>query len=398
MKKFKRIFAIVIDSVGCGTCKDSNEFFNAGHTDEGANTIAHIAASCNGLKLPVLESMGYGMITDIEGLSKTCKQGAHGKMQEISRGKDTLTGHLEIMGLNVKEPFKTFTDTGFPKELIDELEKQTGHKVIGNCAASGTQILVDLGEEQMRDNSMIVYTSSDSVLQIAAHEETFGLEELYRCCHIARELCMKPEWKVGRIIARPFVGTDKTNFTRTPNRHDYAVSPFAPTILDKLKEANYTVIGLGKISDIYNGCGITESIRQVSNADGMNHMIDIAKNRDFTGLCYLNLVDFDALYGHRRNPQGYGQAMEEFDTQLGQLINQLNDDDLVMITADHGNDPTWFGTDHTREYVPLIVWHKNIGSTDLGIRQSFSDFGNTVAENFGVKESEWGHSFLKDIE
>ena len=397
MKKFKRIFAIVIDSVGCGTCKDSNEFFNAGHTDEGANTIAHIAEACKGLKLPVLESMGYGMITDIEGLSASCKQGAHGKMQEISRGKDTLTGHLEIMGLNVKEPFKTFTDTGFPKELIDELEKQTGHKVIGNCAASGTQILVDLGEEQMRDNSMIVYTSSDSVLQIAAHEETFGLEELYRCCHIARELCMKPEWKVGRIIARPFVGTDKTNFTRTPNRHDYAVSPFAPTILDKLKESNYSVIGLGKISDIYNGCGISESIRQVSNEDGMNHMISIAKERDFTGLCYLNLVDFDALYGHRRNPEGYGKAMEEFDSQLGELIEQLNDDDLVMITADHGNDPTWFGTDHTREYVPLIVWHKNIGATDLGIRTSFADFGNTIAENFDVKESEWGHSFLKDI-
>lgn len=397
--KFKRIFAIVMDSVGCGTCKDSDKFFNGTHNDLGANTIGHIAESVNGISLPTLESIGYGNLTEIKGVKANSKaQGAYGKMQEISLGKDTLTGHLEIMGLNVTEPFKTFTEHGFPKELIDELERQTGHKVIGNCAASGTQILVDLGEEQMRDNSMIVYTSSDSVLQIAAHEETFGLEELYRCCHIAREICMKPEWKVGRIIARPYVGNDKDHFVRTPNRHDYAVSPFAPTILDKLKEANYSVIGLGKISDIYNGCGITESIRQVSNADGMNHMIDIAKNRDFSGLCYLNLVDFDALYGHRRNPQGYAEALIEFDKQLKELEDIINDDDLIMITADHGNDPTWYGTDHTREYVPCLVWHKNIKSCDLGIRQSFADFGNTIAENFGVEESKWGKSFLKDIE
>ncbi len=396
--KFKRIFAIVMDSVGCGTCKDSSKFFNGTHSDEGANTISHIAHAIGGISLPTLESIGYGNITEIEGVKANSKAvGAYGKMQEISLGKDTLTGHLEIMGLNVTEPFKTFTEHGFPKELIDELERQTGHKVIGNCAASGTQILVDLGEEQMRDNSMIVYTSSDSVLQIAAHEETFGLEELYRCCHIAREICMKPEWKVGRIIARPFVGKDANSFVRTPNRHDYAVSPFAPTILDELKEANYEVIGLGKISDIYNGCGITESIRQVSNQDGMNHMINIAKNRDFTGLCYLNLVDFDALYGHRRNARGYADALIEFDAQLKELESVLNDDDLVLITADHGNDPTWYGTDHTREYVPCLAWHKNIKSCDLGVRQSFADFGNTIAENFKVKESEWGKSFLKDI-
>ncbi len=397
--KFKRIFTIVMDSVGCGTCKDSNKFYNGSHTDEGANTIGHIASYVKGIHLPTLEAIGYGNITDIEGVKPNKEaKGAYGKMQEISLGKDTLTGHLEIMGLNVTEPFKTFTEHGFPKELIDELEKQTGHKVIGNCAASGTQILVDLGEEQMRDNSMIVYTSSDSVLQIAAHEETFGLEELYRCCHIAREICMKPEWKVGRIIARPFVGKDKNSFVRTPNRHDYAVSPFAPTILDKLKDGGFEVIGLGKISDIYNGCGITESIRQVSNADGMNHMIDIAKNRDFTGLCYLNLVDFDALYGHRRNAQGYADALVEFDGQLKELEEVLNDDDLILITADHGNDPTWYGTDHTREYVPCLAWHKNIKPCDLGIRGSFADLGNTVAENFGVEESRWGKSFLKDVE
>ena len=396
--RFKRIFAIVMDSVGCGTCKDSNEFYNGEHTDEGANTIGHIAEACNGLKLPTLQAMGYGNLTEIKGVPAEKKNGAYGKMQESSRGKDTLTGHLEIMGLNVTQPFQTFTEHGFPKELVEELERQTGHKVIGNCAASGTEILVRLGEEQMRDNSMIVYTSSDSVLQIAAHEETFGLEELYRCCKIAREICMKPEWKVGRIIARPFVGNDKDHFVRTPNRHDYAVSPFAPTVLDELKNNNYSVIGLGKISDIYNTCGITESIRQVSNADGMNHMIEIAKDRDFTGICYLNLVDFDALYGHRRNPKGYGQAMEEFDGQLAELEKLMNDDDLIMITADHGNDPTWYGTDHTREYVPVLAWHKNIKSCDLGVRGSFADFGNTIAENFGVKQSEWGKSFLKDLD
>ena len=398
MKKFKRVFAIVIDSVGCGTCKDSNKFYNGKHTDEGANTIGHIAQAVGGLNLPVLGSMGYGNITEIKGVpANPNAKGGFGKAQEISLGKDTLTGHLEIMGLNVTEPFKTFTENGFPKELIDELEQKTGHKVIGNCAASGTQILVDLGEEQMRDGSMIVYTSSDSVLQIAAHEETFGLEELYRCCHIAREICMKPEWKVGRIIARPYIGTDKDNFKRTPNRHDYALSPFAPTILDELKEKGLAVIGLGKISDIYNGCGITESIRQVSNADGMNHMIEIARDRDFTGLCYLNLVDFDALYGHRRDPKGYGAAMEEFDRQLGELKDLMNDDDLIIITADHGNDPTWYGTDHTREYTPLICYHNNIKTVDLGTRGSFADLGNTIAENFEVKESKWGKSFLAEL-
>lgn len=399
MKKFKRVFAIVIDSVGCGTCKDSNKFFNGTTSDEGANTIGHIAQAVGGINLPTLGSIGYGNLTEIKGVpANPNAKGAYGKAQEISLGKDTLTGHLEIMGLNVTEPFKTFTEIGFPKELIDELEKQTGHKVIGNYSASGTEILKVLGEEQMRDNSMIVYTSSDSVLQIAAHEETFGLEELYRCCHIAREICMKPEWKVGRIIARPFVGTCAADFKRTPNRHDYAVSPFAPTILDELKEAGKSVIALGKISDIYNGCGVTESIRQVSNQDGMNHMIDIAKTRDFDGICYLNLVDFDALYGHRRDPKGYANAMIEFDGQLKELMEACNDDDLIMITADHGNDPTFVGTDHTREYTPVLCWHKNIKSHNLGTRSSFADFGNTIAENFGLKQSEWGKSFLNELD
>lgn len=392
--KFKRIFTIVMDSVGCGTEPHSKDY-----GDDGANTIGHISEVCGGITLKNLESLGYGNITPIKGVEPNSNPiGGYGYQQEISIGKDTLTGHFEIMGLKVTNPFKTFTEHGFPKELIDELEKQTGHKVIGNCAASGTEILKVLGEEQMKTNSMIVYTSSDSVLQIAAHEETFGLEELYRCCHIAREICMKPEWMVGRIIARPFIGTNKDDFKRTANRHDYAVSPSSKTTLDYLKEAGYSVIGLGKISDIYNGCGITESIRQASNHEGMEHMIDICKNRDFTGLCYLNLVDFDALYGHRRNPQGYKDCLEEFDGQLGELMKVINDDDLILITADHGNDPTWTGTDHTREYTPILAYAKNMKGVNLGHREAFADLGQTVADNFGIKAQEYGKSFLDLIE
>ncbi len=388
--KFKRVFAIVIDSVGCGTEPMSKDY-----GDDGANTIKHIAEACNGICLPNMQSLGYGNITKIKGVDENPNPiGGYGYQQEISLGKDTLTGHFEIMGLKVTKPFKTFTENGFPKELIDELEKQTGHKVIGNCAASGTEILKVLGEEQMKTGAMIVYTSSDSVLQIAAHEETFGLEELYRCCHIAREICMKPEWQVGRIIARPFLGTNAADFKRTANRHDYAVSPAGKTTLDNLKEAGFSVIGLGKISDIYNGCGITKSIRQSSNHEGMEHMIEICKNEEFEGLCYLNLVDFDALYGHRRDPQGYKACLEEFDVQLGELMASINDDDLILITADHGNDPTWTGTDHTREFTPLLAYAKNMKGVNLGHRKTFADFGQTIADNFNIKLQEYGDSFL----
>ena len=388
--RFKRIFTIVMDSVGCGTEPKSKEY-----GDDGANTIKHISEACGGIELKNLGLLGYGNITKILGVNPNSNAiGGYGYQEEISIGKDTLTGHFEIMGLKVTKPFKTFTENGFPKELIDELENRTGHKVIGNCAASGTEILKELGEEHMATGAMIVYTSSDSVLQIAAHEETFGLEELYRCCHIAREICMKPEWMVGRIIARPFVGDNKDNFKRTANRHDYAVSPSSKTTLDNLKDAGYEVIGLGKISDIYNGCGITESIRQASNHEGMEHMIELCKNRDFTGLCYLNLVDFDALYGHRRDPEGYKKCLEEFDEQLGELMDNLNDDDLILITADHGNDPTWKGTDHTREYVPILAYAKNMVGVDLGHRGSFADLGQTIAENFNIKPQEHGKSFL----
>ncbi|RIA75976.1 phosphopentomutase [Anaeroplasma bactoclasticum] len=390
---FKRIFVIVADSLGCGTAPRSAEF-----GDEGANTIAHIAEHEGGIKLPVMESMGYGNITDIKGVKKVNNpKGYYGRMDEASNGKDTMTGHWEMMGILTENPFKTFTDTGFPKELIDELEAKTGHKVIGNCAASGTEILKDLGLEHIKTGAMIVYTSADSVLQIACHEEHFGLDELYRCCEIAREICMKPEWMVGRIIARPFLGETKDTFKRTTNRHDYALSPTSRTTLDELKDKGYSVVSIGKIKDIFNGCGITEAYKNLSNHNGMEHAFEVAKH-DFTGLVFSNLVDFDALYGHRRDPKGYHDAIEEFDSDLKTLMDLLNDDDLLMVTADHGNDPTWTGTDHTREYVPILVWSKSLKGGSLGTRKSFADIGATIAENFNVKAPDViGESFLSEL-
>ena len=390
---FKRIFVIVADSLGCGTAPRSSEF-----GDFGANTIAHIAEHEGGIKLPVMESMGYGNITDILGVKKVDNpKGYYGKMDEASNGKDTMTGHWEMMGILTENPFKTFTDHGFPKELIDELEEKTGHKVIGNYAASGTEILKELGEEHIKTGAMIVYTSADSVLQIACHEEYFGLDELYRCCEIAREICMKPEWMVGRIIARPFLGKTKDTFKRTTNRHDYALSPTSRTTLDELKDKGYSVVSIGKIKDIFNGCGITDAYKNLSNHNGMEHAFSVAK-QDFTGLVFSNLVDFDALYGHRRDPKGYHDAIEEFDRDLKTLMDLLNDDDLLMITADHGNDPTWSGTDHTREYVPILVWGKKLMGGNLGTRRSFADIGATIAENFNVKAPEViGKSFLSEL-
>ena len=389
--KFKRIFTIVMDSVGCGTAPLSYQY-----GDEGANTIKHISEVMNGIKLPTMEKLGYGFLTDIKGVKPMNEKGYYGKMDEASKGKDTLTGHWEFMGVLTSKPFKTFTDTGFPKELIDELEQKTGHKVIGNCAASGTEIIKELGEEHIKTGAMIVYTSSDSVLQIACHEKYFGLEELYRCCKIAREICMKDEYMLGRIIARPFVGETASTFTRTTNRHDYALSPTDVTTLDNLNKAGYDVISVGKISDIFNARGITEGNKIKSNHNGMEITTEIAK-RDFNGLCFVNLVDFDALYGHRRDPKGYHYALEEFDTDLNNLFKELKDDDLVIVTADHGNDPTWTGTDHTREYVPLLVYSKSISKGDLGIRKTFADIGATIAENFNVEAPHIGTSFLKDL-
>lgn len=390
--KFKRVFLVVMDSVGCGTAPLSYQY-----GDDGANTIAHISEATNGIKLPTLESLGYGNITDIKGVAKTKHpKGYYAKSDELSLGKDTMTGHWEMVGIHTTQPFKTFTDTGFPKELIDRLEAETGHKIIGNKAASGTEILKELGEEHIKTGAMIVYTSADSVLQIACHEEYFGLDELYHCCSIAREICLEDEYRVGRIIARPFLGETKDTFKRTPNRHDYALSPTHRTTLDALKEAGYDVISIGKINDIFNTCGITEAYKSVSNHNGMEHLKTVL-GKDFTGLCFVNLVDFDALYGHRRDPIGYKNSLEEFDADLKGIINDIQKDDLLMITADHGNDPTWTGTDHTREYVPFLIYSPALKGGDLGIRKTFADLGQTIAENFKVEPQKIGTSFLKDL-
>lgn len=393
MVKYKRIITLVMDSVGAGEAHDAADF-----NDVGADTLGHIAKHMNGLNVPNLERLGLGNIHKIQGVEPMMlSRGYYGLMEEASASKDTMTGHWEIMGLFIDQPFQTFTDTGFPQELLDELIRRTGHNIIGNISASGTEILKDLGEEHMRTNDMIVYTSADSVLQIAAHEETFGLQELYRCCEIARELTMKPEWKVGRVIARPFIGDNKDSFKRTSNRHDYALKPFGKTALDKLKEGGYDVISVGKIIDIFDGEGITDYVRTISNEDGMNKTIELM-DRDFNGLMFINLVDFDALWGHRRDPQGYGDGLEAFDKQLGDLVKKLNDDDLLIITADHGNDPTYPGTDHTRENVPLLVYSPSMDDSGmLPLRKTFADIGRTITENFNVEETEYGKSFLEEI-
>ncbi len=389
---YKRIFLIVMDSVGCGTAP-----FSYLYGDDGANTIGHIAEATGGISLPTLESFGYGNLTQIQGVQPVAKAIAYyGKADELSTGKDTMTGHFEMMGIHTTQPFKTFTDTGFPKELIDALEEKTGHKVIGNKAASGTEILKELGMEHIKTGAMIVYTSADSVLQIACHEKYFGLEELYRCCSIARELCLDEKYKVGRIIARPFLGESPEEFKRTPNRHDYALSPAHETTLDALKKKGYDVISIGKIADIFNNCGITKGFKTVSNHHGMEVLNEVA-GTDFTGLCFVNLVDFDALYGHRRDAEGYKNCLEEFDRDLANFLNYLREDDLLLITADHGNDPTWSGTDHTREYVPIFAYNKNLKGGNLGLKTTFADLGQTVAENFKVESQSIGTSFLKDL-
>jgi phosphopentomutase len=389
---FKRIFLIVIDSVGCGALPDAHLF-----GDEGSNTIKHISEATGGIHLPNMEQLGYGNLTKIKGVPPIVDaKGYYTKMAEISNGKDTMTGHWELMGLKIVEPFITFTETGFPDELIQLLEEKTGRKIVGNKAASGTHIIEEYGEHQLKTGDLIVYTSADSVLQIAAHEEAVGLDELYKACEIARELTLREEWKLGRIIARPFVGDKKGAFQRTANRHDYALKPFDNTALTYLKDAGYDVVSFGKIKDIYDGEGITESYKQKSNQHGMENFIHYASN-NFNGLAYLNLVDFDALYGHRRDPFGYKKALEEFDVQLGELMKQLKDDDLLLITADHGNDPTFEGTDHTREYVPLLAYSPSIQGGELPIRETFADIGATISENFKTPQAEYGTSFLQHL-
>ena len=379
MKKFKRIFLIVIDSLGIGAMKDA-----ADYGDAGADTLGHIDRTVKELKLPAMERLGLGNLCTLSHVASSDHPlGYYARLNEASLGKDTMTGHWEMMGLHITTPFKTFTEHGFPPELIHELEERTGHKIVGNRSESGTKILDDLGEHQIRTGDMIVYTSADSVLQIAGHEETFGLDELYRCCEIARQITMKDEWKVGRVIARPYVGRKKGEFKRTPNRHDYAVSPFGKTALDILKDAGYDVISVGKIADIFNNQGITEKYHSDSSVQGMEQTIEIAK-RDFHGLTFVNLVDFDALWGHRRNPEGYGRELEKFDEKLTQLLPLIREDDLLMITADHGNDPTYTGTDHTREQTPLLIYSPGFKGGELPVQDTFAVSGATILDNFGL--------------
>lgn len=391
MRRFKRVFLIVLDSVGIGALPDAVHY-----GDEGANTLGNIAKTVNGLHVPYMERFGLGNIAPIKGVRRVDQtQAFYTKMAEASVGKDTMTGHWELMGLHINQPFRTFPN-GFPEKLIKEIENQTGRTVIGNQVASGTTIIEELGAEHIKTGSIIVYTSADSVLQIAAHEEVVPLEELYNICKITRRLTLEERYFIGRIIARPFIG-EVGSFIRTSNRHDYAIKPTGPTVLNFLEENHYDVIGIGKIDDIFDGEGITEAIRTKDNDDGMNQLTKVMK-REFTGLSFLNLVDFDALYGHRRNPEGYGRALERFDLQLGTILPLLTKEDLLLITADHGNDPTHHGTDHTREYVPLMAYtpRKKTGKR-LRVRSSFADVGATIAENFSVQPPLLGESFLREI-
>ncbi len=382
-----------MDSVGVGAMPDAKKF-----GDEGANTIGNLAKATGGISLPLLGSFGYGNLTEIKGVPPVKQPKANTtKMAELSNGKDTMTGHWEFMGIKTVKPFKTFTDTGFPEDLINEIKKLSGRGVVGNKSASGTEIIKELGPHQMKTGDLIVYTSADSVLQIAAHEEIIPLKELYDICHKVREITLQEKWKVGRIIARPYIGNPQDGFTRTPNRHDYALTPPSKTVLNILEEQKLDVISVGKIRDIFNGSGITDHYSIVSNHDGMIKTTGLI-DKDFTGLCFVNLVDFDAKYGHRRNPEGYKQAMEEFDTDLSGFIAKMNHDDLLMVTADHGNDPTYSGTDHTREYVPLFIYAHDYQGKFLPVCDTFADVGATIAANYNLKGTEYGKSLLKILE
>ncbi len=391
MRKYKRIFIIVIDSLGIGAMPDAEQF-----GDEGADTLGHIAETA-GLSIPSLRRLGLGNLRHLKGLSP-CDDpiGYRMVLEEASSGKDTMTGHWEMMGLHITTPFKTFTGTGFPPELISELERLTGRRIIGNRSASGTEILEELGEEEIGKGHLIVYTSADSVLQICGNEETMGLETLYHYCELARELTMREEWRVGRVIARPYVGRKRGEFRRTSNRHDYALKPYGKTCLDALKEAGLDVISVGKIYDIFDGEGLTKAFRSKSSVHGMEQTIELL-GTDFTGLCFVNLVDFDALWGHRRDPYGYATELERFDEKLGIALPMLREDDLLMITADHGNDPTFKGTDHTRERVPLLMYSPGMaGGGQLDTEKCFAVIGAAVADNFGIPmpEGTIGHSIL----
>ena len=399
MAKFNRIHLVVMDSVGIGAAPDANNFVNAGVPDGASDTLGHISKTV-GLNVPNMAKIGLGNIERPAPL-KTVPQeenpsGYYTKLEEVSLGKDTMTGHWEIMGLNITEPFDTFWN-GFPEEILTQIEEFSGRKVIreANKPYSGTAVIDDFGPRQMETGELIIYTSADPVLQIAAHEEVIPLEELYRICEFARSITLERPALLGRIIARPYVG-EPGNFTRTANRHDYAVSPFEPTVLDKLNEAGIDTYSVGKINDIFNGQGITEFVRTKDNMDGVDKLVEVLK-KDFTGMSFLNLVDFDAVYGHRRNTKGYGEALEAFDARIPEIVENMQEDDLLIITADHGNDPTFKGTDHTREYIPVLAISKSLKHPTHLPQGHFSDIAETISENFGVASTGNGTSFLKEL-
>ena len=389
---FNRIHLIVLDSVGIGAQHDAKNF-----GDEGAHTLKHTLES-HPVTLPNMESFGLGCIDALPGM--TCPDipvAFYSKMSEVSQGKDTMTGHWEIAGLNIEEPFKVYPD-GFPEELLDRIREVSGRGIVGNKPASGTEIIKEYGEHQMETGDLIVYTSNDPVLQIAANEEIIPLEELYDICEKVREMTTEPEFLVGRIIARPYVGNSKENFTRTENRHDYALEPFGKTVLNALEDNGNDVIAIGKIDDIFTGSGVTDAVRTKNNEDGMDKLLEVM-DRDFNGISFLNLVDFDALYGHRRNPEGYSNALKAFDDRLPEIIAKLKEDDLLIITADHGNDPTFTGTDHTRENVPLLMKAgRDMGYGKISDSDTFSNVAATIAENFKIEYQTHGKSLLPELE
>ena len=397
--KYKRFIIIVMDSLGIGNARDADKFYQNGVSDKGSNTFGHIVDRFPDINIPNLRKLGIGdLVPNLSNNNISHPNSYTLKLNEASNGKDTMTGHWEMMGIYTSKPFQTFTETGFPKDLIERLEKETGHKVIGNYAASGTQIIKDLGEQQIKENSLIVYTSADSVLQICGHEKYTGLDELYRCCEIARKICMEPKYFVGRVIARPYIGETKDTFKRTSNRKDYAVSPSNKTVMGVLKDSGYFVSCIGKISDIFNDCGVSKTIHTKSNNNGMDITIEDVKNSDYNGLCYVNLVEFDSEYGHRRNVEGYKNCIEDFDKKLGELLGVLKNDDILLLTADHGNDPTWTGSDHTREQVPLIIYSSKIKDGQfIGETDSFADIGASILKNFDLEKPKYmiGKPILK---
>ena len=401
--EYKRIFIVILDSLGVGAMNDAADF-----GDTGADTLGHISQSVETLHIPNIQKLGMANLHPLKQVAPVARPAAfHMKLNEASNGKDTMTGHWEMMGIHTTKPFQTFTDTGFPQALLDELSQRTGRKIIGNKSASGTEILDELAEEEISKGHLIVYTSADSVLQICGNEQTMGLDNLYKYCEIARELTLKDEWKVGRVIARPYVGKKRGEFKRTANRHDYALKPPTKTVLNALQEAGFSVISVGKIKDIFADEGITEAHKSQSSVHGMEQTIDLA-HKNFTGLCFTNLVDFDALWGHRRNPAGYAEELEKFDLKLGALMEVLNENDLLILSADHGNDPTYKGSDHTREKVPFLAWsprftlHYKNGLPENGLLpegENFALIGATVADNFGVPMPAHtiGRSILKKL-